>query len=373
MKNINPFVTGRYENAAFFCDRESETNRLQEAFLNQRNITVISPRRLGKTGLILHFFELIRKQKEVSPFYIDLMHTSDLEHFIAVFAKAIIGKFDNRTTKLLSSFSNIVKSLRPGITIDPMTGQPVIEITRIPGSSGEASIEEIFTYLAKQDKKIIIAFDEFQQVGSYPEKGTEALLRSHIQRTGNTTFIYSGSLKHVLMNMFGDHSRPFYQSSEILSLGKIDRDAYREFIIEKFTDGNRKIDLPAADLILDLTDTYTWYVQYLCNKLYGLNTRKIDNDLVVATLLNTLREQEVIYYNYRKLLTRHQFDLLKAIAVEGKVSRPTSGEFIQVHGLSAASSVKVSLDSLIAKELILAEEDGYKVYDVFFAQWLKRL
>jgi uncharacterized protein len=372
MKNLNPFITGRYEDPAYFCDRESETNRLQDAFNNQRNITLISPRRLGKTGLILHFFNQIKKQKGITPFYIDLMHTTNLEQFITTFAKTIIGKFDNKTAKLLASFSNIVKSLRPTITIDPMTGQPAVDINLSPGMAKESSIEEIFKYLAKQEARIIIAFDEFQQVGSYPEKGTEALLRSHIQFSGNASFIFSGSHKHILMNMFGDHSRPFYQSTEILNLGKIDRASYRDFIIEKFRDGQRNIDHVAADFILDLTDNYTWYVQFLCNKLYGLNTRKIDNELIVTTLLNVLKEQEVIYYNYRNLLTRPQFDLLRAIAHEGRVTMPTARDFLHKHGLSAASSVRTSLDALIGKEMILADETGYSVYDVFFAQWLKR-
>lgn len=373
MAAINPFVLGRYESEQYFCDREKEIARLKEAFENQRNLTLVSPRRLGKTGLILHFANIIRKRKNIHFFYIDLMHTQNLEQFVVSFAKSIIGKYDSKITKLISAFSNIVKSLRPGISIDPMTGKPSIEINLQSGYSGEVSLKEIFAYLKSHNKKTIIVFDEFQQINNYPEKGTEALLRGHIQQTRNTSFVFSGSSRHMLMAMFGDSQRPFYQSTDFMDLAKINREKYKNFIRKKFEEGKRVIDTMSLDLILDLTESYTWYVQFLCNKLYSTNIKRIDNQLVVETLLNILNEQEFVFDNYRSLITAYQFDLLKAIAKEGEVKMPTSKDFIQKHRLSAASTIKTNLDSLINKEMILVTDEGYKVYDIFFSQWLKRL
>ena len=372
MKIINPFIIGRYESEEYFCNRKEEVKRLKNSVENQRNITLISPRRLGKTGLILHFFKSLEREKDISLFYIDLMHTRNLEQFIKTFAKAIIGKFDSKTTKLIKSFGGIVRSLRPSITIDPMTGKPTIEILLQGQGSEEKSIEEIFNYLKAQQKKIVIAFDEFQQINNYSEKSVEAILRSQIQQISNTTFIYSGSQKHMLMSMFGDHQRPFYQSTEILNLEKINRSTYKEFITDKFVKGKFIIQSDAIDLILDMTENHTWYVQFLCNKLYSSGNKKIDNDTVANTLLNILKEQEVIFYNYRNLLTEHQFELLKAIASEKQVLMPTSKDFIQKYNLSAASTIKSNMDSLINKEMVFSDQEGYKVYDVFFAQWLRR-
>lgn len=372
MKVINPFIIGRYESEEFFCNRKEEVKRLKNSINNQRNITLISPRRLGKTGLILHFFKSLEKEKDISLFYIDLMHTRNLEQFIITFAKAVIGKFDSKTTRLIKSFGGVVRSLRPSITVDPMTGKPTIDILFQSKGSEEKSIEEIFSYLKTQQKKIVIAFDEFQQINHYPEKGVEAILRSQTQQINNTTFVYSGSQKHLLMSMFGDHQRPFYQSSEILNLDKISDISYSDFIIDKFKKGKYSIRQEVVDLILNLTENYTWYVQYLCNKLYGSGIKTIDEDLVINTLINILKEQEVVYYNYRNLLTDHQFELLRAIASEKQVLMPTSKDFIQKYNLSAASTIKTNLDSLMNKEMVLSDREGYKVYDVFFSQWLRR-
>jgi hypothetical protein len=373
MKTFNPFILGRYESPDYFCDRIKELKRVDNSINNQRNLTIISHRRLGKTGLILHFFNQIQKQKDQLCIYIDLMHTRSTEDFINTFAKSVIGKFDTKTTRILKSFTGIVKNIRPSISIDSMTGEPTVDILLQDPNRKESTIEEIFTYLKSQKKNIIIAFDEFQQINHYPEKNLEALLRSHIQQTTNTTFIFSGSQKHLLLSMFSDSSRPFYQSTELLNLEKINREEYAKFISYHFENNRRIIEPDAINLILELTEVYTFYVQFLCNKLFSTNIKKVTTELVIKTMLQILKEQEVIYYNYRNLMTAHQFDLLRAIASEGLVKMPTAKDFIQKHKLSAASTIKTSLNSLINKEMILDDDQGYKVYDVFFAQWLKRL
>jgi len=176
----------------------------------------------------------------------------------------------------------------------------------------------------------------------------------------------------MLMEMFGDYQRPFYQSAEILNLGKINRKVYAEFINFHFGKRGRTLESEAMDLILNLCEIHTFYVQFLCNKIFGSNIRKITPELVIKTMIHILKEQEVIYVNYRNLLTKHQFDLVKAIAVEQRVNKPTSKNFIKKHDLSAASTIKTSLNSLLTKEMIYKDEEGYKVYDVFFAQWLRR-
>lgn len=372
MKSFNPFIIGRYESPEYFCDRTVELERLKNSVENQRNMTIISHRRLGKTGLILHYFNQVQKQKDLHCIYIDLMHTRSTGDFIKTFAKSVIGQIDNRTTRLIKTFTRVVKGIRPSITIDSMTGEPTLDIYLQDPVPGETTIEEIFTYLRGQNKKIIIAFDEFQQINSFPEKNVEALLRGQIQLTRNAAFIYSGSQKHMLLSMFTDSQKPFYQSTELLNLGKIKYDEYKKFITHHFEKNKKGIERDAVDLVLDLTEGQTFYVQFLCNKLFSTNIKKIEVDLVIKTMLNIIKEQEVIYYNYRNLMTEHQFNLLRAIAQEGWVKMPTSNDFIREYNLTAASTIRTNLNSLINKEMVLSDEKGYKVYDVFFAQWLKR-
>ncbi|MBR5104434.1 MAG: ATPase, partial [Bacteroidales bacterium] len=53
---INPFFIGRYAGERYFCDREKDTEILIKHIENGRNVALISPRRLGKSGLMHHTF-----------------------------------------------------------------------------------------------------------------------------------------------------------------------------------------------------------------------------------------------------------------------------------------------------------------------------
>ena len=372
MKKDNPFVLNVYAGPEYFCNRKKETDTIKNAIRNKRNLTLISHRRLGKSGLIKHVFNSLRNEKSLRLFYLDIMDTTDLNGFVELLAREIIGKVDNKTMQLLKVFGNIVKSIRPKISVDPMTGTPEIEISIPNDVQPETSLSQIFSYLQKQDKHVIIAIDEFQQITEYPEKNVEALLRKHIQQLSNTTFIFSGSQKHLLLSMFSDYGRPFYQSSEILNLGKIEKETYKLFIHEKFKNGKKDIDPVALELIMDYTKAHTFYVQYLCNKLYSLNLKVINQEAVTDTLLRLLDENEVVYFNYKKLLTKLQFNLMEAVAKEEGVKKPTSKDFIWKYHLGTPSSVKTALTALLKKEMIFQDEDSINVYDIFFSKWLER-
>ncbi len=372
MKKENPFVLNVYAGPEYFCNREKETDEIINAIENRRNLSLISYRRLGKSGLIKHVFNQLQKEKGLKLFYIDILDTTDLNGFVELLAREIIGKVDRSTMNLLKIFGNIVKSLRPKISVDPMTGRPEIEISIPNDVSPETSLSEIFLYLQKQDKRIIIAIDEFQQITEYPEQNMEALLRKYIQQLTNTTFIFSGSQKHLLLSMFSNYGRPFYQSSEILNLGKIEKETYKSFIQGKFEKGKIDIDLAALEIIMKYTKAHTFYVQYLCNKLYSSNNKEINSEIVADTLLKILDENEVVYFNYKKLLTRLQFNLMEAIAKEGGVKKPTSQDFLGKYHLGTPSSIRTALTALLKKEMIFQDEGKINVYDIFFSKWLER-
>ena len=108
--NINPFILSPAIPDEFFCDRQSESASLIKSIGNQENIVLISPRRVGKTGLIYHCFN----QPEISDNYItvsiDILHTTSFQEFIScVFcrlydiSRADRGTGSNRTYPATSS------------------------------------------------------------------------------------------------------------------------------------------------------------------------------------------------------------------------------------------------------------------------------
>lgn len=369
----NPFIITGYLGKDFFCDREEETKRLIDAANNGRNIILSSIRRLGKTGLIKLAQENLGRNTNFITVYIDIMATSDIDSFTKKMAKSVFEQSAPLTLKSLSKIKSIFSSVTPAITYDALTNQPALELKFHNIDEIWVTLDDIFKYLKNSTRKFHIAIDEFQQISNYPEKNTEAVLRSLIQQCNNLSFVYSGSRKHILMEMFSLPGKPFYQSSEYFELSYISRDKYIDFIIEKFSHGKQKITESDADYITRLARLHTFYVQYLCNKIFNLNEKHITTDIINATFRGILSENESIYFNFRSLLSPNQWHVLRAIAHNEGVSSIMANDFIQSNGLPSASSVKQSADKLLEKELVFIENEKYYISDVFLSNWLKTI
>ncbi|MGQ0827229.1 MAG: AAA family ATPase [Bacteroidota bacterium] len=374
MESENPFLIRGYNGPRLFCDRENETNRIVEALSSNRNLTLISLRRMGKTGLIHHSFYHLNKRKQAFCFYIDIMPTAGLNELIQLLGKEVLGKLDSTPEKLIKKIGTFFTALKPSVKYDSLTGEPSVEFTLNNSREAQHTIEQIFQYLDSQDRKIVVAIDEFQQIVNYPEKNVESLLRANVQRCKNVNFIFSGSQKKLLISMFSNHGKPFYQSSEIINLESIEKNKYKSFIQKHFAEGKQKIVDESVELILKFARGHTWYVQYACNKIYAKRLKIITPETTYGILIEILKENEVVYYNYRNLLTDNQWQLLKAIAKEGQIKKITSKDFIHKHKIGAASSIKTALTTLIDKEMIFSDQNGnYFVYDVFLSRWLEMM
>ncbi len=233
-------------------------------------------------------------------------------------------------------------------------------------------LDSIMRLISEIRQDIIFIFDEFQQIAKYPEKNTEAILRTVIQSYPLIPFIFSGSSKHMLENMFMSAGSPFYQSSEMMYLGRISEKDYGEFIKGHFTQAGRDIENDALIRIFRWTRLHTWYVQYVCSIIYEQGYENIDVAEVNRVLPHRIMTDfEPQYINYRNLLPGHQFRLLMAIAAEDGVDQPTAGGFISRYGLTSPSSVSASLKSLMEKEMVVHDQERWQVYDVFFSRWLQ--
>ena len=366
----NPFVITGYESPEYFCDRKEELSTLSDSLENGRNVTLASARRMGKTGLILHLFYLLKKkQKNVTTIYMDLFSTQNLSEFTKMFASSVLGQLDSDATRLFKKITSTIKGLRPSLTINELTGMPKVGVDVVSGQE-ERTIAEVFNYLKKSEKKCYIAFDEFQQVALYPEKNVEALLRSYIQNIHNVHFIFSGSRVHLLNEMFLSAKRPFYQSTSSLAIGVIDEEEYWKFADNFFKKQGRSISREIFHSVYEQYEGHTWYIQKIMNQIYGKSDRVIDEALVKEAINDIIKENE---YYYQSLLDRFrngQVKLLKAVAIEGKVSEITAGSFISKYELKAASSVKSALQRLLDDEILYKSENGYIVYDRFFGKWI---
>ena len=369
---LNPFVVGKYVSDKYFCDREKETEFLIKQVENGRNVALISPRRMGKTGLVQHCFQQSRLSDSYYTFFVDIYATSSLAEFVYLLGKAIYETLKPKRTAWTEKFFQMIASLRVGFKLAAVTGEPGFDIGLGDIQAPRTTLDEIFRYLESADKPCIVAIDEFQQIGSYEEKNVEALLRTKIQQCKQTLFIYAGSKRHLMSNMFHSSSKPFYQSAISMGLEPIPMDAYVEFADRLFEERGKHVSHELVEKVYTMFDGCTWFVQMMMNELFALTGY---DDICSVEMLdearrNVIQAQES---NYKDLLSRlapKQKLLLQAIAKEGVVRGITSSTFIKKYNLASASSVQAALKPLLKNDIVTQNEDTYRVYDYFFSEWL---
>ena len=369
---MNPFIIKGYRSPEYFCNREKETNIILGAINNQRNLTLVSLRKMGKTGLLFHVFNKISQANTFETVYLDIYHTENLQGFINQLGTAIFRMKKSFETKMKEFLQNF-RRIRPLVSVDPISGNPSLSFTITSEDDAHQTLEDLFMILKSRSEKIgvVVAIDEFQQIKNYPEKNIEALIRGMIQNLHNVYFIFSGSNRSVLSEMFADAKRPFYQSTQMMFLNEIPSDEYKQFIQLMFKENGNQINEGVVEMILKWTRSHTFYVQYLCNVLFEQNSRNIDEKLLYKVSGNILDANDPFYYEYRNLLTTNQWQLLKAIAKEEFIENITSSLFIKKYNLTNSSTVRRGVISLMDKEMIYKKKNGYYVYDPFFSRWLE--
>lgn len=374
MNKFNPFILSGYRGATYFCNREKETKLLVQYIENQVNVSLFAFRRLGKTGLIKHVFASLKKDKNLICIYVDILGTIDKSSFVNQLATAIYNAFP-RNNSIGKKIMKAMQSLRPVIQFDELTGQPSLSITTVTQQQKEKTIASLFEFLDSQNIKVVFAIDEFQQILEYPEKNTEALLRSQMQQLKNTVFIFCGSNQKMMHEIFNSAKRPFFASCTPLYLDYIDKEDYKYFIRKMFKRDKRSIEEEALEFICNWTSLHTFYTQYFSNTLYAKNTQDITLDLAYKSASEILEINENTFYQYRNLLTNTQWKLLKGIAIRGKLHRPNARKFIAENDLGSPSVVSRALESLLTKEMIFynnsVKKPYYEVYNKFLMRWLQ--
>ncbi len=374
-KAMNPFiVTGKID-PEYFCDRVQESARLIKSVTNGNNLVIISPRRMGKTGLIRFCYDKPEIADEYYTFFIDILHTSSLREFTYLLGREIYETLLPRSRKMADLFIQTIKSISGKFGFDPISSMPTFNVELGDIDRPEYTLDEIFQYLAHADKPSIVAIDEFQQIAKFPEKNIEAQLRTHIQKLRNCNFIFAGSERHMMQEMFTSAARPFYHSADMLELKAIVPEIYIPFIVGHFEKRNRRIAPADVERVYNLFKGHTYYVQKTFNEAFA-DTPEGDEctlETLRAAIDNMIASNDTIFREILSNIPEKQKELLYAIAKEGEAERITSAAFIKRHSLTSASSVQSAMKKLLEKDIITEINKVFSVTDKLFAMWINRL
>jgi len=361
----NPFVvTGIADNASF-CDRRKEQAELTAHIRNSQNVLLFSHRRYGKTSLILKVFKALRS---VAPVYVDLYGTTSIEGFI----KSLI-KGASVIEPKSSRFIKIVRETISGISIsfgfDPISQAPNIgaSFERHPAAVDIEAVFQLVKRVARR-KKIVIAFDEFQEVSGYGSPTFEKELRKVIQHHDNTSYVFAGSQRHMMAQMFNDAKRAFYQMAISMTLDGIATEEYIDWIGDLYLKAGKTIDETAIRDIVARCENHPKYVQEFFYTLWPV--KKIGLDQINAVENTIIEKRSVEFMNVWDALSLNQKKALKLIAATGG-RQVLAAENLARYQLKTASQVVAAMKVLEQRELA-AKNGEYRIYDPVFCKWLRR-
>lgn len=374
VKNINPFIVAGKISPQYFCDRVEEASQLDKSIDNQMNVVLTSPRRMGKTSLVDFVFDKSGIKNNYITISVDILHTTTFREFIMCLGMAVFDSVATRSMKLRKQFVTFLKSLSASFGYDTVQNMPTFDVKIGDVQNPEFTLTEIFNYVENVGKRCIIVIDEFQQITRYPEKNVEAILRARIQKLSNVNFVFSGSQRRLMEEMFFSSRRPFFQSAKSLRLEPINRDVYQEFAKEHFKQAKKMITEEAFRYVYDTFNGVTLYVQRIMKDAFAETPTGQTCDIMVVKQLvedyiaeNDSRLREQLAY-----ITEAQKELLYAIHEEKQAQGITSIAFNRKYRLRSPSSTQSASLKLLEYDLITRKEKFYFISDPLMSLWLDR-
>ncbi len=366
---MNPFKYGCVVAGENYCRRPELQRQLGELVKSGQNIVVQGPRRMGKTSLVV---ETVNSLRGITLLYVDLFSVKSVGDFcrkvVAATARCGRRSFLERTAEL-------VKNLRPVFTVDRDTGAPTISVD-LKAARNVESVEEVMDMIASHSaaKRFCVVFDEFQDVLDIPEADAIlASLRSKIQFLPDTPFVFLGSVRNRMRDIFDSPRSPFFKSAISFGVERIEESAMTDFLIGRFKAGNRSIDRETVGKILAAADYISGDIQELCETTWlvtGDGHRISAGDVAKGLEAVFARESRAFLSTFGKL-TAVQASVLKGLA-DSEHCKVFSGEFMETYGIRNVGSVSKALKRLIGDEIIYEFNGEYFFENPFFREWVRR-
>ncbi|MFN8525989.1 MAG: ATP-binding protein [Chloroflexota bacterium] len=373
----NPFRYGEVVASDTFADRASEIAELLGHFNSGQNVVLISPRRFGKTSLILKAAELARRDGALVA-YLDLFRAPTPERLAHVMAQAIheglVAPIERVWQRAVAVFDHL--PLRPRITVSS-DGIPTLELSVAERQRDvDQTIEQLLQIpqrVAEQRKRpVVFIIDELQEIVTI-DPGLPRVLRSAVQMQPDVAHVFLGSRRHLMQSLFTDENQPLYRSARPFPLGPIPRDQFAGFIRERFQATGRSLSEDALTSVLDITEGHPHDTQELCSFVWALASPRTS----ITPAHVTVAAERVIEAEHARLselwsgLSAAQRALLAAIAQDGRAVY--SEQFRRTHRLGAASTVQRSVSRLTQLDLVeRTQDDRLRIADTFLRLWVRR-
>jgi uncharacterized protein len=360
----NPFRFSGIVDTPAFCNRDEEISDLKGYIQNSQNVLLYSHRRYGKSSLILKMF---RELKEIKPVYIDLYGTTSPGEFVSAFLSGLCT-LESKIDRLMKLIRDGIMSIKVNFSIDPLSGLPTMSPVYDRGIENR-TIDELFGLFERFSRKtrLVIAFDEFQEVAGYGEIAFEKQLRKSIQTHERISYIFAGSQRHLLMEMFNNNKRAFYQQATSYPLNKIETHHYVDWVYQLYQQGKRSISSNMIEEVVSRCKNHPQYIQEFFHEMWSADDVNLELIDITERYILTKRVPEFAYtWDTLSLNQKRALKLLAATMGKNIFSADSQARF----GFRTASQITAALSKL-EKIGVVNKNDIWSIQDPFFEKWLQ--
>lgn len=373
----NPFIFGKIVEKDEFCNRENELQFLKQQIKNNYSVWLYSPRRYGKTSLLLKTFSEIESIKTV---YVDLYNVKTIDEFSRKYANALVNTLFNWKQDLKKLTNNIIKiftNFSPKLSFD---GQGIPSLELGMGKIDEQmDIEKLLNIPEKiglnENIQICIAFDEFQEVNRF-EPFLVNWMRSAFQTQKTVSYIFLGSKQSLMENIFAHTKSPFYEFGIKMNIEPINSNDWMYFINTKFEKSSLSINEETIEGILEKSKGHPHFTQYFSSVVWDLinaGEKQKSKNFQKLWLGRIIAGQSIIFQNILDQLNINQRNVLSALADSDKKIELFSKSVRNQFDLPSSSTLTVAVDGLIKKDLIQKGDGHYELVNPIFREWIKKL
>ena len=371
----NPFRFGSVVSGEDFADRRRELAELGRELAGGQHVFLLSPRRYGKTSLILTLLGRLRGQGLLTA-YVDVFRATTAAQLLDLTAQTVLRGVESRPERVLRLAVDLLGKLRPQVGTDSR-GKPTLSLEIGNSPRSVLAVQEEVLALPeelaqKRKRRLVLVFDEFQEIRRFPGAGLEKAMRSHFQTHRHVSYLFAGSRESTLRDMASRERSPFYKFGRMVTLGPISQQEFVPFLQVRFKRGGLRLTNEMGDAVLAAADDVPYNVQRLCHQLWALREGKADRitERDIGDAIAGIVEQDAPHFSAGwDRLSLHQRQVLQAVARSGG-RNVFAGAFLTTHRLGSHSSVQTSLRQLL-KEQVLAKVSGeYRFADPFFREWV---
>jgi hypothetical protein len=371
---MKQFVYDRLVDRENICNLDKEQEALRRWVRRGAKVVVYAPRNYGKTSLVKNVVieDFRRQHKRCFVFFADLQSVHSLESLTMRLRTAFEHSFAESfpVKNLLENARHFLSTLRPELSIDPLTGAPGLSLGAAEDPRGE-TIHSIFLHMGKISAEIpaLIVLDEFQDVARIVE--APAIFRSCFEAIASAPIIVLGSKRHLLCSLFASPEAPLNGWGTDLEFSPIPYDEFHAYIQDRFQERGLAISPENARYLQDLLQRVPEAVNRLCQQMLDLYAdREIGREAIAVSLMELLENRGSRYETYLGQFSATEGRVLVLLAKEQVVPHPQSKQFLAGASLSARAVGQI-VNRLMDRGVVEKIDPGYRLADPLLAAYLR--